>query len=770
MKFGIGQTVKRLEDQNLLTGKGAFTDDQMPGEGRAVAFLRAPFAHAIITHLDISAARAADGVVLAASQADLDADNVGEINCNFYPENRDGSQVPRTTKPPMARSKVRHAGDLVAMVVAETRQQAMDALDLIEVDYDPLDAVTDVYDAMRPEAPQLHDEYVNNIVFDWEAGDINNARAKLDAALSEGATLVEIDVINSRVMPNAMETRPVVAMPSEEIGGLRVWLPSQGPVGLAGQIATALGYEDEQLQVLTGDVGGGFGYKIFLHPEQLCIAWAAKVTQSLVRWQQDRSDAFLSDLHGRDNRSVARAAVDDRGRVLALDVRVHANMGSWLSNFSCYIPTLSACRTLTGPYDIQDVGMQVLGIVTNTPAVDAFRGAGRPEANYLLERLMDHIAAELALDRVAVRNENLIKAEQIPYAMVEGGVVDSGDMPGLLADAMEKADWQGFEARRRAARAKGKYRGIGLAMYLEQCGGGGGAGVDIEFEADGTAVIYAAQQDNGQAHRTTLTQIFSHQLGYDVEKIKIVQGNSLRTPSGSTGGARMSAVLGSTLSQAADLIAEKAMPLAAEQLEVAPSDIQFADGLFSAAGTNRSIEIEELVGLLARDTPAEHPLNQKHLYTTKGASYPYGCHIVEIEVDMATLKPQILDYTVVDDIGNVINPMTFAGQIHGGIAQGVGQALYEHVAFDPDGQLLAGSLMDYTLPRADHLPSFSISTRSTVCQNNVLGVKGVGEAGAIGAPPAVISALCDALGVVHIDMPATLQKIWETMKPKKEAI
>jgi carbon-monoxide dehydrogenase large subunit len=354
--------------------------------------------------------------------------------------------------------------------------------------------------------------------------------------------------------------------------------------------------------------------------------------------------------------------------------------------------------------------------------------------------------------------------------MVEGGVVDSGDMPGLLADAMEKADWQGFEARRRAARAKGKYRGIGLAMYLEQCGGGGGSGVDIEFEADGTAVIYAAQQDNGQAHRTTLTQIFSHRLGYDSEKIKIVQGNSLRTPAGTTGGARMSAVLGSTLSQAADLIAEKALPLAAEQLEVAPSDIQFADGLFSAAGSNRSIEVEELVRLMARDTPAEHPLNQKHLYTTKGASYPYGCHIVEIEVDMATLKPQILGYTVVDDIGNVINPMTFAGQIHGGIAQGVGQALYEHVAFDPDGQLLAGSLMDYTLPRADHLPSFSISTRSTVCQNNVLGVKGVGEAGAIGAPPAVISALCDALGVVHIDMPATLQKIWETMKPRKEAI
>ena len=770
MKFGIGQTVKRLEDRNLLTGKGVFTDDQMPGQGRAVAFLRAPFAHAHITHLDLSAARSAEGVVLVASQADLDADNVGEVHCQFYPENRDGSKVPKTTKPPMARELVRHAGDLVAMVVAETRQQAMDALDLVEVDYDPLEAVTDVYAAMQPEAPQLHAEYPNNIVFDWEAGTIDTARAEIEAAVAGGARLVEIDVVNSRVMPNAMETRPVVAMPADDMEGLRLWLPSQGPVGLAEQLADALGYEHNQLQVLTGDVGGGFGYKIFLHPEQLCIAWAAKTTNSLVRWQQERSDAFLSDLHGRDNRSVARAAVDADGRVLALDVRVHANMGSWLSNFSCYIPTLSACRTLTGPYDIQIAGMQVLGIVTNTPAVDAFRGAGRPEANYLLERLMDHIAAELHIDRIAVRQANLIQPEQIPYAMIEGGSVDSGDMPGLLADAMEKADWQGFEARRSAARAKGKYLGIGLAMYLEQCGGGGGAGVDIEFQDDGMAVIYAAQQDNGQAHRTTLTQIFSHQLGYDADKIKIVQGDSLRTPSGTTGGARMSAVLGSTLSQAADLIAEKAKPFAAEQLDAGIEDIQFAEGIFSAAGTNRSIEIETLVGVLASDAPAEHPLNQQHVYTTKGASYPYGCHIVEIEVDMATLQPQILRYTVVDDIGNVINPMTFAGQIHGGIAQGVGQALFEHVAFDEDGQLLAGSLMDYTLPRADHLPSFSISTRSTVCQNNVLGVKGVGEAGAIGAPPAVISALCDALGVVHIEMPATLQTIWQIMKPGKEAV
>ena len=769
MKFGVGQRVKRIEDNNLLIGRGKYTDDYMPGDGLAVAFLRSPFAHAKLTHLDMGAARTSQGVHLTASQAEMDADNVGEIHCQQYVENRDGSQIPRTTKSAMARDIIRHAGDIVAMVVADTRQQALDAIELIDVDYAPMDAVCDVYDAVAQDAPQLYECYPNNTVFTWEAGTIDKARSAIDAALTEGARLVEVDVINSRVMPNAMETRPMVAQPFADIGGLRIWCGTQGPVGLSAQIAKALNLDTDQIQLLTGDVGGGFGYKIFLHPEQLCIAWAAKAIGKTVRWQQDRSDSYLSDLHGRDNRTKARAAVDKRGKLLALDVVVHANMGAWLSNFSIYIPTLSACRTLTGPYDIAVAGMEVHGIVTNTPAVDAFRGAGRPEANYLLERLMDHIADEMNMDRVLVRQVNLIKPEQIPYKMVEGGTVDSGDMPGLLAEAIEKADWPGFDARCEASAEQGKWRGIGLSMYLEQCGGGGGASVDIEFHKDGTATVYAAQQDNGQAHRTTLTQIFSDRLGYDAKLINIVQGDSLRTPPGTTGGARMTAVLGSTLMQAAGLIAERSKSFAAEHLQAEISDVQFAEGIFTAAGTNQSVTVEDLVRLIARDDPAEHPLNRVHDYTTDGATYPYGCHIVEMEVDRQTYRPEIVKYTVVDDFGEIINPLTLEGQIHGGIAQGIGQALYEHVAYDNDGQLLAGSLMDYTLPRADHMPLFSISRRGTRCQNNLLGVKGAGEAGAIGAPPAVISALCDALGLVHIDMPATMENIWQKMKSKKDA-
>lgn len=771
MKFGIGQAIKRVEDKNLLLGQGRYSDDQLPGEGAAVAFVRMPYAHARLTRLDLSAAQAADGVLLAAGQADLDADGVGEIHCQFFVKNQDGSDVPDVSKPPMIRDIGRHAGDIVAMIVAETRQQAMDAAELVEADFDELPVVVDMRAAQADGAPQLYDAFPGNVAFDWIEGKTKEVDKAFAEAEKAGKRIVRAEIINNRVMPSAMETRPMLAMPDpEDKSGrsLRIYCGSQGPVPLAKQISQALGLEQDEVHILTGNVGGSFGYKIFLHPEQLCIAWAAKKLGRLVRWQLDRSEAYLSDLHGRDNIWLGEAVVEDNGRITALRMTSEANMGSWLSNYSIFVPTAAAVRSITGVYDLPVASFRAIGVLTNTPATDAYRGAGRPEANYAIERLVDIVAAELGLDRLAVRRANIIKPEQIPYKLAQGGEIDSGDMPGLLDAALEAADYTGFEQRRQDSEAAGKWRGIGWSMYLEVCGGGMDNGVEVEFTAGGEALIYASQMENGQGHLTTLTQLFSDRLGYDADKIRVLQGDSRKNPAGTTGGARMAPVLGSATAEAGDKIAQNAKALAAELLECQEADIRFEDGLYLDSKSNKSIRIEELVMRTAPET-GPHPLNLKNSYQTSGLTYPYGCHIAEIEVDKGTFVPKVVKYTVVDDFGLVINPLTLGGQIHGGIAQGIGQALYEYVPYDDAGQLLAGSLMDYTLPRADHLPSFNVGTCNTPCLNNYLGVKGAGEAGAIGAPPAVISALSDALGLAHIDMPATPQKIFATMQARVKA-
>ena len=768
MKFGVGQAIPRLEDARLITGQGRYTDDIDPGTGLAVAFLRAPMAHARLLSVDVSAAAALDGVHLVATQADLDADGVGEIQCMHWLKNEDGQTMTKVTHPAMVRDVNRTVGDVVAVVVADDDTIAQDAVELIDARYDSLPAVTDVYDAIAPGAPQLYAEYPDNIAFNWVEGNHATTDAVIEGAAAAGMELFDIDVINNRVIINSMETRPMIAEPGEAPGTLDIWCGTQGPVGLAEQMADALGMDRAALRIRTGDVGGAFGFKIFLHPEQLVIAWAARRLGRRLRWKQARSDSFVSDLHGRDNRTKARAVIDADGKVHALAVTVHANMGSWLSNYSTYIPTLSGSRTLTTNYAIPVASLRVLGIMTNTPAVDAYRGAGRPEANYVMERLMDHIADHVGIDRVEVRRRNLIRADQIPFAMVCGGTVDSGEMPELMEEALSRADHDGFAARKADSAARGKLRGFGFGMYLEQCGGGTDGGVDVRFREDGTILVLAAQQDNGQGHRTTLTQILSDRLGYDADKIEILQGDSAMTPPGTTGGARMTTILGSAVAEVAAKTIATGMPYAAEALDCEADEVIFADGLFSAPGTNRSITIEDLALRLVPDDGG-HPFDIKHQYTTDGATYPYGCHVVELEVDPGTCKVDLLRYTVVDDFGSVINPLTLAGQIHGGIAQGIGQAIHEYAAFDAQGQLVAGSLMDYALPRASDLPAFDIHFRNIPCENNLLGVKGSGEAGAIGAPQAVISALTDALGVAHIDMPATPQAIWEALNGQKEA-
>ena len=765
MKFGIGQSTARVEDRRLLIGAGRYSDDIAPGQGLRVAFLRAPYAHAHLLNIDPEAARQMDGVHLVATQADLDADHIGDVLCQYRPPLIGGGKMQLVSKPAMVRDINRHAGDIVAMVVADQQEIADSAIELIAAEFEPMPAVTDIYEAMKDGAPQLYDCYPNNIAFEWGAGKLDETEVAMNAAIADGHQIVEIDVVNSRVVINSMETRPMVAAPGAKDGTLDIWCGTQGVVGIAEQIARALSMDRGDVRVQTGDVGGSFGFKIFLHPEQICIAWAARRLGRMVRWQQGRSDGFLSDLHGRDNRSRARAAIDKTGRILALQVTAHANMGAWLSNFSTYIPTLSGSRTLTTNYDIQAASLRVIGVMTNTPAVDAYRGAGRPEANYLMERLMDHIAAETGHSRIDVRRVNMIKPSQIPYAMVCGGTIDSGEMTELFDMALATADVAGFAKRKAESAENGKLRGIGFGMYLEQCGNGADEGVDIEFQDDGRVILHGSQQCNGQGHQTTVTQILSDRLGYDADLITVKQGDSNRSPRGTTGGARMTAVLGSATAVAAAKIIDLAKPFAAKALECGEDDLNFTDGLFLRQDTNRSIAIEDLVRQLAI-SGEKHRLNWAQPYETDGATYPYGCHIIELEIDRQTCAVEIASYHVVDDFGLVINPLTLEGQIHGGIAQGVGQALLEHVVYDDSGQLLAGSLMDYALPRADHFPGFQISTRNTACANNALGIKGSGEAGAIGAPQAVISAICDALDITHIDMPATPLAIFNAMKAK----
>ena len=765
MKFGIGQSTTRVEDRRLLIGAGHYSDDIAPGQGLHVAFLRAPYAHAHLLNIDLGAARQLDGVYLVATQADLDADHIGDVLCQYRPPLIGGDKMQLVSKPAMVRDINRHAGDIVAMVVADRQETADSAIESINVEFEPMPAVTDIYEAMKDGAPQLYDCYPNNIAFEWGAGKFDETERAMDAAIADGHQIIEIDVVNSRVVINSMETRPMVAAPGAKDGTLDIWCGTQGVVGIAEQIAKALSMERCDVRVQTGDVGGSFGFKIFLHPEQICIAWAARRLGQMVRWQQERSDGFLSDLHGRDNRSRARAAIDKTGRILALQVTAHANMGAWLSNFSTYIPTLSGSRTLTTNYDIQAASLRVIGVMTNTPAVDAYRGAGRPEANYLMERLMDHIAAETGHSRIDVRRVNMIKQSQIPYEMVCGGTIDSGEMTELFDMALIKADVAGFAKRKATSAENGKLRGIGFGMYLEQCGNGADDGVDIEFQDDGRVILYGSQQCNGQGHQTTVTQILSDRLGYDADLITVKQGDSSRSPRGTTGGARMTTVLGSATAVAAAKIIDLAKPFAAKALECGEDDLNFTDGLFLRHDTNRSIAIEDLIRQLAI-SGEKHRLNWAQPYETDGATYPYGCHIIELEIDRQTCAVEIASYHVVDDFGLVINPLTLEGQIHGGIAQGVGQALLEHVVYDNSGQLLAGSLMDYALPRADHFPGFQISTRNTACANNALGIKGSGEAGAIGAPQAVISAICDALDITHIDMPATPLAIFNAMKAK----
>jgi len=732
MKFALGQSIQRLEDDALLRGAGRYTDDFAPVRAAHVCFVRSPHAHAKIKSVSIDRAASAPGVVAVLTGKDAAADGLGNIPCLI--------PVPglkETPRPVLALKRVAHVGDPVAMVIAETLSQAKDAAEMVEVEYEPLPAVTE---ARKGEVA-------------FEIG-LGESKAKVDAAIAQAAHVTRLELVNNRLVANPIEPRAALAEYHAASGRTTLYTPSQGPHHLHGQSADAvLKTGRDKLRVVSGNVGGAFGMKIFLYPEQPAVVWAARRLKRSVRWTGERSEGFLSDAQGRDNYSIAELATDRDGRFLALRVTTWAAMGAYLSNFGPFIPQLAA-PMLSGVYKIGNIFLNIKGTITNTVPVDAYRGAGRPEAIYLLERVIDVAARELGLAPEELRRRNFIQPSEMPYQTPVESRYDSGDFAGILDRAMQRADWAGFAARKTISEKSGKKRGIGLGMYIERCGGGPGDTVRVKVDSK-DVTLYSGMQDNGQGHTTTFVQLLSHKLGVDASKIKVVQGDTDVVPAeGLTGGSRFLALGGVAAVNAADEVIEKGKQEAARRLEAAASDIEYRDGEFRIGGTDRKLGLFDL-GLL-ESTQTHAPPE----YT-----YPNGCHICEVEVDPHTGRAAIERYTVVDDFGRAMNPKLLEGQVQGGTVQGIGQALLEHAVYDAQsGQLLSGSFMDYAMPRAGDLPALDCGFHHVPCKTNPLGVKGAGEAGAVGAPAAVVNAVVNALGVRHLDMPLTAEKVWRSLR------
>ena len=769
MKFGVGQPVRRSEDQTLITGKGRYTDDiTLPNMAQAVV-VRAQAAHANIRKIDVTAARAMPGVLLVLTGADLQADGLGDIPCHAPLNNRDGSPRHDTPRPALATAKVRHAGQPVALVVAETLPQAQDAAGAIEIDYETLPAVTDARAALEKGAPQLFDGIPGNLVFDWD-NDTSDFAAT-DAAFAKAAHVTTLEIINNRVVVNSMEPRNAIGDFDAASGRPVLYTGTQGSHFVRDPLAEiVLKIPKEKLRVVTPpNVGGAFGMKAFVYPEQALVVWAAGKLKRPVRWQSDRSEGFLSDNQGRDHFTRAELALDAKGRFLGIRVSLIANIGAYLSPMGPFIPTRST-DLISGLYTTPALAINVKGVCTNTVPVCAYRGAGRPEASYLIERLVDAAARELNMTPDKIRRINLIPEKAIPYTSPTKLTFDSGAFEKIMDAAMEKADWKGFKARQKESRKRGKLRGIGMATYTERCGGGFPETASIEFKGDRVDLVMG-NQEYGTGLVTSYKQVVSDRLGIDADRIDVVYGDSDRSPRGLTGGSRALPVGGSALHEASLKIIDKGKQIAANLLEASAADIEYGDGQFRIVGTDRQVDLFD-VARAAKDPAKLPPGMEPGLDTTQvqnpaGATFPNGCHIAEVEIDPDSGVTKILRYTVVDDFGAVINPILLEGQVHGGIVQGIGQALLEETVYDEDsGQLLTGTFMDYAMPRADDLPFFSFSTRNVPCKANPLGIKGAGEAGAIGAPPALINAIVDALahkGVRHIDMPATPKRVWEAI-------
>ncbi|MAP18006.1 MAG: carbon monoxide dehydrogenase [Aurantimonas sp.] len=773
---GIGAKVLRKEDRRFITGRGRYVDDMVVPGMKYAAFVRSPHAHATISGIDMDEAKGMPGVIGILTGEQLQGDGIGNLICGWAVSSKDGTPMKMGAWPALAVEKVRHVGQAVAVVVAETQMQARDAAEAVMVDYDELPAVVSAVEALKDGAPQLHPEAENNLIFDWELGD----KGATDAAFTNAAHVTKLHIVNNRLVPNPMEPRAALGHYDAADDHYTCWTTSQNP-HVARLVMSAF-YNvapEHKLRVIAPDVGGGFGSKIYIYPEEIVCLWASKRTGVPVKWTSDRTEAFLTDAHGRDHVTEVEMALDADNKILGLKVDTVANLGAYMSLFSSATPTYLYATLLSGQYDIPAIHANVRAVYTNTVPVDAYRGAGRPEATYVIERTMETAARELGMSPAELRRKNFIRSfpHQTPVIMA----YDAGDFDATLDAGMQAADVAGFEARRAEAQSRGKLRGLGMSCYIEACGiapskavGSLGAGVGLWESAEvrvnpvGTIEILTGSHSHGQGHETTFAQLVAERFGLPVDNVQVIHGDTDKVQFGmGTYGSRSGAVGMSAIHKALDKVEAKAKKIAAHLLEADEGDIVIENGEVKVAGTDKSLGWHEvcLGAYTGHNLPdgMEPGLKEGAFYDPTNFTFPAGCYICEVEVDPESGTTEIVQFVAADDFGRVINPMIVEGQVHGGLAQGIGQALLEGAHYDETGQLVTASYMDYAMPRAWDLPMFDVSTNETLCPGNPLGMKGCGEAGAIGSPPAVINAITDAIGNNDLTMPATPQKVWRAL-------
>ena len=773
-KFGVGQPVRRKEDDTLVRGKGKYTDDfSLPGQVYAW-IVRSSHAHGILRGIDTEAAKAMPGVLGVWTGADLASANYGPYTCGLPLKSRDGSPLLQTNRPALVSDKVRFVGDPVAFVVAETLAQARDAGEAVALDIEPLPSVTSAEEAAKPGAPQLYDHIPNNVALDYHFGDA----AKVEAAFAEAAHVTRLDIVNTRVAVVAMEPRAALASYDKASERYTIQVPTQGVAGNRTMLAkNLLKVPNEKVHLLTANVGGSFGMKNINYPEYLCILHAAKALGRPVKWTDERSTSFLSDSHGRAQQIHCELALDREGRFLAVKVSGYGNLGAYITGVAPVPLSMNVGKNLASVYRTPLMSIDIKTVLTNTTLMGAYRGAGRPEANYFMERLIDCAADEMGIDRLTLRKRNFIKPAQMPFAASSGVTYDSGDFHGVFSKALDISDHAGFARRKKESRKRGLLRGIAIGSYLEVTAPPGVELGKIVFEDDGSVRLITGTLDYGQGHATPFAQVLCAELGVPFESVKLEQGDSdiVHTGNG-TGGSRSITASGTAIVEASKLIIEKGKRAAAHLMEASEGDIEFGHGRFTIAGTDRSIDIIELARRLREGKmPEGVPSSLDVDHTAEGvpSTFPNGCHVAEVEIDPETGIVQIVRYTGVNDFGTIVNPMLVAGQLHGGVAQGIGQALMECVSYDSNGQPITGSFMDYAMPRAGDIPLMAVGDHPVPAKSNPLGTKGCGEAGCAGSISTTVNAVINALsefGIAHIDMPLTPERVWRAIQDAKAKV